>query len=294
MKGILVALTICAMVITGCDRQDSRDEIATSEFMSELQRKSEAGVALWEERCRTTAGERIYRSVDGVQGVVLFGVRGNSHRDLADPMWPGAAFAKELGDEYYIETFLGYEHSGSREVPVSSERRGYINLSYDENNLSNLPGYQYVDVVETKLGERYRYTRSREIVSQKDLQAPDIKREFMENPDFDVNVYRWVLRAEPAPEEIPRYGIIIEDQVIPEERAVGVASSIVRVVDNEAKEVLGELVRYAWAAPRSSANPTPWLRARTCPGVSGTSYGMTRKFVDKVLIPYSRGTENGE
>jgi hypothetical protein len=76
--------------------------------------RAKAGKALWEEKCRTVAGEKIYRKVENVEGLVLLKVRPQaSDREWSDPMWPGAAFALEARTDEYIVTFLGYEHSSS-------------------------------------------------------------------------------------------------------------------------------------------------------------------------------------
>ena len=64
------------------------------------------------------------------------------------------------------------------------------------------------------------------------------------------------------------------------------ASSTVKVIDLQTKEVLGELIRYAWSpgAP-SRINPSPWLTAYKCPPTSGDLVSVTRQFADTVLIP---------
>ena len=64
------------------------------------------------------------------------------------------------------------------------------------------------------------------------------------------------------------------------------ASSTVKVIDLQSKEVLGEMTRYAWSpgAP-SRVNPSPWLTAYRCPGHARGADAMTRKFVDQILIP---------
>ncbi|MBK6638440.1 MAG: hypothetical protein IPG34_12730 [Rhodocyclaceae bacterium] len=55
-----------------------------------------------------------------------------------------------------------------------------------------------------------------------------------------------MLDKTPAPNPAPRYGVTFEDHVIPAERALGLASSTVKVIDLKTGEVLGEMLRYAW------------------------------------------------
>jgi len=59
------------------------------------QARYEKAKALFDERCKT-AGEKIYRTVDNVEGVVLKNTRGTyKHSNYADPAWPGAGFPGE-------------------------------------------------------------------------------------------------------------------------------------------------------------------------------------------------------
>ena len=87
------------------------------------------GKTLFEEKCRTVAGEKIYRKVENVEGLLLLKVRPQaggaqwSNRD-----WPGAAFALEARADEYITTFLGWEHGGETfkgmPTPIRPDYRG--------------------------------------------------------------------------------------------------------------------------------------------------------------------------
>ena len=259
---------------------------AEEEKKAALARKARA---LYEEKCRTVAGEKIYRTVLDVEGIVLLKVRPEAGgREWADLMWPGAAFALESRADEYITTFLGYEQSSREGVPVTPDRRGYINTNYVPENASNLPGYRYVDVIDEKDGQRYRYTGSNKVVGKKDITAPNIQLGIKNDPTYDLNVYQWTLVKSLAPDPSPRYGVTFEDHVIPDERALGVASSTVRVLDIKTGEVLGEMTRFAWGSTKPSGfNPTPWLTAWKCPAHGVGANAATRKFVDQVLVPRS-------
>lgn len=237
-----------------------------------------AGELLFEEKCRTVAGERIYRTVEDVEGIVLLKVRpARGERELADPMWPGAAFASEFRADEYIKSFFWYEHLP--ETPAI-QTRGILNTEP-----SNLPGYRYVDVIDEKDGKRYRYSGSIKVVGKKDATAYNVQIELKKNPDYDLNIYRWSLDKVPAAFPSPRYGVTYEDHVVPEERELGIASSTVKVIDLQTQEVLGAMTRYAWGAVKPSySNPSPWLTASQCPRVTWR-FAQTRQFVDQVLIP---------
>ncbi|WP_143517994.1 hypothetical protein [Pseudomonas sp. PIC25] len=264
------ALTLIVLgLFAGCDGDPAPKVASDPAEMTPLQR-AEAGQALWEEKCRTVAGEKIYKTVPDVEGLVLLKVRPETgEREWADPMWPGAAFAVERRRDEYISSFLGYEHSGSPVgESVTSADRGYINTDYLPDSPNNLPGYRYVDVIDSEDKQRYRYIL---------VHKP--------RPTSKIGWIDTLLEKSPAPDPIPRYGVTFEDHVIPEERALGVASSTVKVIDLQSGEVLGEMLRYAWSTQASRANPSPWLSAHVCPGNTRGASTQTRQFVDQILFP---------
>lgn len=254
--------------------------------MTPLQRV-QAGKTLWEEKCRTVAGEKIYKTVKDVEGIVLLEVRPQvGAREWADPNWPGAAFGRESGGEEYITTFLGDERSALSDgipLPITANSRGFIE-TIREPGRSDRPGYRYVDVPDPN-GRRYRYSGSVKVVGRQDVNAKGVQMALARNPNHDLNIYRWTLDKSPAPNLAPRYGVTFEDHVILEERVLGVASSTVRVIDLKTNEVLGEMLRYAWSTPANSANPNRWLTAHRCPDHAYGANAATRKFADQILIP---------
>lgn len=273
-KTLPTLLLSALLVLAGCG-PDSMTQAANQRNKEAAQR----GEALFNEKCKSVAGEKIYRTVPDVEGILLLKVRPQSgDQEWADLMWPGAAFALESVGDGYITTFLGYEHSSREGEPVTPDYRGYIGTDYQARNASNLRGYRYVDVIDEKDGKRYRYSGS-----HKNIEVPGDKLYGDGKPHIRNE---WVLERTPAPDPAPRYGVTFEDHVIPEERELGLASSTVKVIDLQTNEVLGELIRYAWGAPRpSAANPSPWLTAWKCPGHPVGAEAATRKFVDQILIP---------
>nr|WP_298167682.1 hypothetical protein [uncultured Pseudomonas sp.] len=241
---MLIALGLFA----GCDGDPASKVASDPVDMTPLQR-AEAGKALWEEKCRTVAGEKIYKTVPDVEGLVLLKVRPKAWEpEWADPNWPGAAFAREARTDEYIATFLGYEYATrTKGVPdeITNELRGYI-ATDRRSGLMDRPGYRYVDAIDSKDGQRYRYSGSVKVVGRKDTNAKGVQMVLERNPDYDLNIYRWTLDRAPAPDSIPR---------------------------------------YAWSTPASSSNPSPWLTAYRCPDHEVGVSAATRKFVDQVLIP---------
>lgn len=241
--------------------------------------------AYYKEKCEKVAGIRIYKTVPDVEGLLLMKVRPNrTDRELADPMWPGAAFGREAGGDSYLRSFLGYEHSPAADgSPVAPQRRGYINT---DRRPGSLPGYRWVEVSDPKDGQRYRYTGSEKVVGKKDTNAKGVQMAMAKNPNYDLNVYRWSLDKSPSPSKMsPRYAVTFEDHVIPEERALWVASSTVKVLDLQSNEMLGEMTRYAISYIHAPRHSMPWLNFSTCPASSGDAHANTRQFVDQILIP---------
>ncbi len=273
LYGVLLLLMLWAAFPGRWAWNEHRLAKAEEEKKAALARKARA---LYEEKCRTVAGEKIYRTVPDVEGSVLLKVRPEaSGREWADLMWPGAAFALESSADRYVTTFLADEHAPGEGLTgklrkITPENRGYINT---DRRSEGLPGYRYVDVIDEKDAKRYRYTGRWEEPWQYDK-------------SYLKGYIKFILDKAPAPDPSPRYGVTFEDQLIPEERALGVASSTVKIADLKTGEILGEMTRYAWGSTEPSGfNPSPWLTADRCPKSSADPHARTRQFVDQVLIP---------
>ncbi len=225
--------------------------------------------------CRTKAGYKINRVVTEVEGIRLLKVR---HRIQDGNMFaPGAAFGLEAKEDGYISNFLTNRYPST-----------VADNSYDVNpsiHADGMPGFRYVDVLDDKDGKYYRYTMSQKVVGQADVNAPMVKKALAENPNTDLNIYRWGLDRVPSPQPLARYAVTFEDSVIPEERAKGFASSKVIVLDMQTNEVLAEMVRYVWGPSQpTSYTPNPWLTTDKCPGVAVGASAATRQFIDRVLV----------
>ncbi len=263
-RGWMLALAAGALLWSESTLADTREREATKARMT-------AGRALFEQKCASVAGEKIYRKVENVEGLLLMKVRppaGDAQWSNRD--WPGAAFARETTGDSYITSFLGFEYASNpagRDDPITPNNRGYINT---DRRSGGLPGYRWVEVFDEKDGQRFRYGLI-----------------YKPRPTSKIGHIDAILDKAPSPALTPpRYGVTYEDHVIPEERYLGVASSTVKVLDLQTQEVLGEMIRYAWSpgAP-SRVNPSPWLTAYRCPDHATGTSGATRKFVDQVLIP---------
>jgi hypothetical protein len=227
--------------------------------------------ALYKDKCEKIAGIRIYKTVPDVEGVLLMKIRPErTDRELADPNWPGAAFGEEYSGDSHIRSFLGYENPVTGDGSITTRYRGHINVS---KRPGGLPGYRWVEVPDPKDGQRYRYSARYDEPWQTDK-------------NYLKGYIRFNLDKTPSPSKSPpRYAVTFEDHVIPEERALWVASSTVKVLDLKTNEVLGEMTRYAMSYIHAPRHSMPWLSHSICPYSIGGSGTNTRQFVDQILIP---------
>lgn len=231
-------------------------------------RKREAGQKHFEERCKT-AGERIVRQVQGVEGVTLLKVRPFvSSVESADPNLPGAAAIRESSDESYIASFLRYE-----KVPESTQV-GRFQLS---DWPTSLPGYRYVDVVEVESGRRTRYES---IYDDKNVAPAEL---------LSIPKLRKVAAGNAF-----RYAVTYEDVMDADDRKHWVAGTVLKVLDTTDGSVIAEQTIFIFdpSLGATSGGRSPWFWAATysphCPKNARLGSATTRFFVDKVLIPSRR------
>jgi len=230
--------------------------------------------AMFQERCKT-AGEKIYRTAENVEGVLLMKIRigitnyGEQFR-LDDP------YGHDSTEDEYIKSFLYGRNSN-----------GYL----AQPDRATRPGYRYVEASDPADGNRYRYTGSVKSVGKKDSNAPNIQAELKRNPNFDLNNYAFILDKVPAAAQ-PRYGVTFDDISTQEEREYWIAGSSLKVIDLVTNEVVAERIGYMMdrAQGNTSGGRSPWLLAASnaCPrfptnGGSTDQIGQTRNFVEKVL-----------
>ena len=140
--GLLIAVAVPYSCISPLVRELKRDQQKAAEKEAEWRKRYEPAKARFDQLCQN-AGEKIYRTADNVDGILLLKVRGddekyqsNRYNPLKDQMWEDAAVESEFDREAYIEEFL---------LPYTS----------------SFPRYTYADVLQ-KNGLVIRYSRQRE------------------------------------------------------------------------------------------------------------------------------------
>jgi hypothetical protein len=210
--------------------------------------------ALFDERCKT-AGEKIYRTVENVEGIQLINPRSSSNeQNRADNKWIDAGLPAEHGGASYILSFLYWEHVQASQSSNDPER---ASRSYLNDKASPLPGYKFVDI---KLPDG-RIERAT-LVKGLELQ-------------------RLALTTSPA-----QYVVTQHDISTPEDRERWIAGTKVQIKKESSNELIAEKTWYAFEPGfgNTSGGRSPWGFAHVCPR-SGHGASPTRYFVDQVLKP---------
>ena len=230
-------------------------------------------IAMWQERCKT-AGEKIHKTVDNVEGIYLMKVRtttnfGNQF-ELDDP------YGSDLTGDTFILNFLrGFHHQSKVEPYLGSPPR---------------VGYSHVEAQDPKDGQRYRYTGR-------------VEEPWLTNKSYLKGYTRFVLDKSPPKTPAPRYGVTYDDISTGEEREYWIAGSSLKVIDLQTNEVIAERIGYMVdrAQGSSAGQRSPWFFAadNACPNfqrnplrpplTSGqgrsAQLSQTLDFVEKVLKP---------
>ena len=230
--------------------------------------------AIFQERCKT-AGEKIYRTAEDVEGVFLMKIRpsGVNYDDqfaLTDP------YGDDFGGDAYIRMFL----------------RGSFFVSYGTGApIPGAPafpkGYSYVDAIDPADGRRYRYTGR-------------IDEPWRYDSSYSKSYKRFVLDRFSAPSPPPRYGVTYEDISTREEREYWIAGSSLKVIDLKTNEVIAERIGYMMdrGQGNTSGGRSPWLFAadHACPSFqrnplrppghgAETQRRQTLYFAEKIIQP---------
>ena len=139
------------------------------------------------------------------------------------------------------------------------------------------------------------------VVGKKDVSAEGVKRNLEKNPNYDLNIYSFVLDKTPAPSPAPRYGVTYDDISTREERDYWIAGSWLKVIDLKTNEVVAERIGYMMdrGQGNTSGGRAPWLLAadNACPSFfrnpnlppnghgSRAQSRQAQDFVEKTLKP---------
>ncbi|WP_271462764.1 hypothetical protein [Acidovorax sp. NCPPB 4044] len=287
-RWLRVPLACLTLVLAGCvgnagtvGTAAAGSAQATKAQQQPLKERQRIAAEMFRDRCKK-AGVFIHRTVEGVEGVFLMklrpkGVNYGNQYELSDPYG-----ADLMGGDGYILSFLkGYFQATTKQGP---------------NRPPDAPadpiGYAYVEAVDLEDGVRYRYTGTVKATRKMKADAPNVQLELRRNPNFDLNIYDYVLERTPSRAPRPRYGVTYDDISTREERDYWIAGSSLKVIDLQTDEVIAERIGYMvdWAQGITVGERSPWLLAadNACPEFAprhGATSQMfqTIRFVNKTL-----------
>ncbi len=250
--GLLIAIAVPYSCISPLVHELKRDQQKAAEKEAEWRKRYEPAKARFDQLCQN-AGEKIYRTADNVDGILLLKVRGddekyqsNRYNPLKDQMWEDAAVESDWFRNGYIDGFL----------------------PYTMRNFQSSSGYTYVDVLQ-KDNSIIRYSGDWQIT----LNHP--------------------FHTEPNPKFPARYAVTYENDISWENRKHWIAGTTIKIIDTKTNELMAEKTMYAFVPElgysKYEQNPNPWGRGMRCPDEN--SYEQkTVIFVSKVLIPKSQSS----
>lgn len=229
----------------------------------------DASMALFAERCKT-AGEKITRIVDNVDGVVWMKWREKyGTEDDADKWKLNDPYGRDCGAEGCIRQLLRI--SEGREVAPAVAKR-------------HSGGYRFVESVDPRDGRSYRYSAVLKPISSNrheyelSVQATG----FGGADDSFIALERTSIPGVRA-----RYGVKWDDISTPEDREHWIAGGSLKVIDLQTNEVMGQRIGYIIDPGQGSAagfrSPWGWAKAHAprCPAVQST----TQEFAVRVIQP---------
>ena len=250
--GLLIAVAVPYSCISPLVRELKRDQQKAAEKEAEWRKRYEPAKARFNQLCQN-AGEKIYRTADNVDGILLLKVRGddekyqsNRYNPRKDQMWEDAAVEGGPTRKSYIASFLPY---------YMRNIHAYLNSD----------GYHYVDVLQ-KDNSIVRYSGDWQITSDQPF------------------------HTELSPAHPARYAVTYENDISWENRKHWITGTTLKVIDTKTNELMAEKTMYVFVPElgysKFEQNPNPWGRGERCPQEFGTHIEAAN-FVNKVIKPSS-------
>lgn len=257
--GKLLAVLAVGFVISiplyKASQESQQQQVAVSDYKERLAKAQ----ALFEERCKT-AGEKIYKTVDNVEGILLVKIRPSKIN---------------LADQYSMDDPYGQENSGGNGY-IRSFLAGRAD-SYWLTDKNTTGAYLFTDVVNSESQKITRYTLT------------SINKDGVE---------KLILNNHASSQPGARYAVDWRDESTKRDRDNWIACGSVTVVDTSNKEILGKRAgcMFDVGMGETSGGRSPWAYARdtACPTPRKTPDGRAifdptdRNFVEKVLKPSAK------
>lgn len=257
-----LAVTALFMIPIGKDYIERQTYIRKQQAkQDEFQARYNKAKAIFDERCKT-AGEKIYHTVEDVEGITLLNVPQEYTDTLGnDPMWERAALPYSYGGDDYVRSFLNWEVYQKDEKikralhPRPSMRPGSYDAVY--------PGYQYIDVRQNdNTYLRYRYPA-----------------------DEDREDYRKMI-TEQVNDTPARYAVEFKPIIDPADRQYWVAGLTINVYDTKENILMASKTWYSMEPGQGNRNQrVSWASANICPKFYAYEKDLIPLFVHQALKP---------
>ena len=258
-----LAVTTLFMIPIGKDYMERQAYIRKQQAKrDEFQARYNKAKAIFDERCKT-AGEKIYHTVEDVEGITLLNVPQEYTDALGhDPMWEGAALPYSNDGDDYIRSFLNWEIYQKNERIKRGLHPNPVMMrpgSYD----AVYPGYQYVDVRQNdNTYLRYRYPA-----------------------DEDREDYRKMI-TEQLNEHPARYAVEFKPIIDPADRQYWVAGLTINVYDTKENILMASKTWYSMEPGQGNSNQrVPWVSADICPEFELDQRDLIVFFVRQAVKP---------
>ena len=230
-------------------------------------------MAHFEMRCKT-AGEKVTRTVENVDGVVWMKWR-DAAPNFDDQFKLDDPFGKDCGGEDCIAQLLRVT-SGADLNPEEAQR--------------HRTGYRFVETTNPVDGNRVRYTAAIGIVHRR---TPDQIEQYKKNQGLDPgpNVYGFLLERQPIAAYTAGFGVTWDDVSTTEDRKRWIAGGSVKVIDLSNNELVAERIGFLFdrglGSTGGARSPWSWARAYgpACPPI----VRLNAAFLTSVLQPSTNG-----
>jgi hypothetical protein len=234
-----------------------RQEAAQTQVkVDAVKARYEKAKALFDERCKT-AGEKIYRTVDGVEGVFLMNLR-NESINFSDQYQQNDPYGYSGTGDDYIKLFI----RGRSTVPTT------IGKIVDSKNIVT---YKYAEAPSTDGKGFVRYTT---ITPKEDSER------ISRNGGGTVSIAKTIVSQRSA-----KFGIAWSDISTKQDRDYWIAGSSLKIIDLANNEVIAERIGYMFdkGLGNTAGGRSPWAFARdnACPILDEKNL----YFFDRVLKP---------
>ena len=254
--GKLLAVIAVAFVISLPLREARKEEQQQQVVVDDYKERYAKAKALFDERCKT-AGEKIYKTVENVEGVFVLRPR-----------------TEELNysDQFKLDDPYGYAGTGENYLKLFVRGRTTEPAKTGEIiDPSKVVSYRFVEVSDEAGKGFYRYTTT---------MPKEESERLTRNGGGAVPLVKTVTQ-----DRIAKYGITWSDISTDIDRQSWIAGSSLKIIDLQTNDVIAERIGYMFDKGQgdTSGGRSPWSAARVnaCPSLNEKTF----YFFDRVIKP---------